>query len=97
MKKRKNVFWGRSKKDLKIYFINLDLKKLKVDFISLHDFLSHINFGLKSKDKARQYEISNIWHHTKVLKFKNHFKFFSDIKDAENYLNEINNQKKAVQ
>jgi hypothetical protein len=97
MKKRKNVFWNRSKKDLKIYFINLDLKKLKVDFISLHDFLSHINFGLKSKDKTRQYEISNIWHHTKVLKFKNHFKFFSDIKDAEKYLNEINQQKKAVQ
>ena len=76
MKKRKNVFWNRSKKDLKIYFINLDLKKLKVDFISLHDFLSHINFCLKSKDKTRQYDISNIWHHTKV--FESTYNAFED-------------------
>ena len=90
MKKRKNVFWNRSKNDMKIYYINFDLKKPKIEFISLLDFIRFINKGLTSSDQNFKHTIDNIYYHKKVMNFGKHYKFFSNIDNAEFVLNQLN-------
>ncbi len=96
MKKRKNVFWNRSKNNLKIYYINFELKKPKIEFISLLDFIRFINKGLTSSDQNYKHTIDNIYYHKKVMNFEKHYKYFTSYENAEFVLNQLK-PKKAVQ
>ncbi len=89
MKKRKNVFWNRSKNNLKIYYINFELKKPKIEFISLLDFIRFINKGLTSSDRNFKHSIDNIFYHKKVMNFGKHYKYFTNYENAEFVLNQL--------